>query len=276
MKKMTRRPVAYACVALMILGAQHLCADVPGTLFTTDNRPVTGQIRWRPAGRKYVITMTQGAGTAQRVIETELAPEQVARMQIVKPRGLDEAIQAVRAGNGASVIAALEKISQEYTMLQWDEPATRWLVEAHLQKGAPADAIKAAERIIAANPEAGYKGEMAVAYWNALLKTDRTAKLEGLLADAIKSGKRDAVAFALILRGDLILKRGESKENLEAALRDGYLRVITLFRAVREAQPEALYKGAKALEKLGQTARAGELMDQLRKDFAASEWARKP
>ena len=249
--------------------------DVPGSPVTVDGKQLTGVLRWKAVARKYVITIAVGGATKQQ-IETELAPEQIAKMQIAKPKDLDNAIRAVQSGKGESVIGALDKIAQEYSMLQWDEQATRWLVEAYMQKGDANSAIKAAERTVALRPETGYKGEMAVTYWQALLKGDRASKLEGLLDDAIKSGSREATAYALILRGDLILKRGESNDNLENALINGYLRVITLFRNVKAAQPEALYKTAKCLEKLGQTARAGEQMDLLRKDFADSEWARKP
>jgi len=273
MKKTMRRVAAIGCAAVVTLAVSRAPADVPGSVMTMDEKVFTGTIGWKSAARKFVVTITT---SSRQQIETELAPEQVKKMLIAKPRGFDEAAQAVQAGKGEGAIPILDKIAQDYAMLQWDEPATRWLVEAYMQKGEPANAVKAAERIIALRPETGYKGDMAVTYWQALLKSDRAAKLEGLLDDAVKSGQREASAYALILRGDLILKRGDSKENLEAALRDGYLRVITLFRAVRAAQPEALYKTAKCLEKLGQTARAGEQMDLLRKDFAASEWARKP
>lgn len=272
MKKITHKYAAIWCAVVGALAATYALADVPGSILTTDNKPFTGTIRWKSVAHKYVVTIVVGPAST----EMELAPEQVAKLAITKPRGLDEAIQAVQAGKGEGAIALLDKIAQDYAMLQWDELAARWLLEAYMQKGDVANAIKAAERTIALRPEAGYKGDLAVIYWQALLKSDKTAKLETLLDEAVKSGQREATAYALILRGDLILKRGDSKENLEAALRDGYLRVITLFRAVRAAQPEALYKTAKCLEKLGQTVRAGEQMDLLRKDFAASEWSRKP
>jgi tetratricopeptide (TPR) repeat protein len=272
MKTKTLTGAALRAAAALAMAAAIAAADVPGSVLTTDNKTFTGQIRWKPMARKIVVTITRGT----KQIETEFAPEQISKMAIAKPPGLDEAVQAVQAGRGESAIGTLDRIAQDYAMLQWDEPATRWLVEAHMQAGNAAAAVKAAERVVAMRPEAGYKGEMAITYWQALLKTDRASKLETLLDEAVKSGLREPAAFALILRGDLILKRGESKENIEAALRDGYLRVITLFRAVRTAQPEALYKTAKCLEKLGQTARAGEQMDLLRKEYAGSEWARKP
>jgi TolA-binding protein len=272
-KQTMRKYAALWCAAAVALVAVQARADVPGSVLTTEGKTFTGAIRWKAVARKYVVTITTTGGAQT---EMELAPEQVSKVAITRPRGLDEAVQAVQAGKGDAAIATLDKIAQDYAMLQWDEPAARWLAEAYMQKGEAANAAKACERIVALRPEAGYLGEMAVIYWQALLKSDKAAKLEGLLDEAVKSGQRDAAANALILRGDMILKRGDSKENLEAALRDGYLRVITLFRAVRSAQPEALYKTAKCLEKLGQTARAGEQMDLLRKDFAASEWARKP
>jgi len=198
-------------------------------------------------------------------------------IQVPKPKELDAAIANVQSGSAAAAIPVLEKLSTDYLMLQWDTVATRLLAEAYVKAGEPEKAIRVCEKVIAANPEKAYLGEMAPAYWQALLKADRTSKVEDLIAKAVKSGDREASAFALLMRGDLILATGETNEIAKKALRDGFLRVVTLYKAVKTAQPEALYKAAKCFEKLGQTARADQMRTTLKgSEFAASEWARKP
>ena len=112
---------------------------------------------------------------------------------------------------------------------------------------------------------------MAPIYWQALLKSNRSAKLNKLLEEAIKKGGREASASALILRGDMLL---ESKQPRDA-LKDGYLRVIVLYENVRTVQPEALYKAAKAFEALHQNPNAERMRSTLRSKYPNSEYARK-
>ena len=71
-------------------------------------------------------------------------------------------------------------------------------------------AVRVCEKVISANPDAAYLGEMAPAYWQALLKLDRVSKVEDLLTKAIKSGDRKASAHALIARGDVIRASGDT------------------------------------------------------------------
>jgi tetratricopeptide (TPR) repeat protein len=155
-------------------------------------------------------------------------------------------------------------------MLQWDEPATRALAAAYLADNKSADALRVCDKVIAAKPEAAYTGEIAPIYWQALLKAGRGAKLEDLLEQAIKTGTPEATAPALIMRGDALFAKGDFK----GALKDGYLRVVTLFRSVRSAQPEALFKAAKAFDQLNQPSRAESFRKQLLTDFGSSDWAR--
>jgi TolA-binding protein len=77
------------------------------------------------------------------------------------------------------------------------------------------------------------------------------------------------------MRGDLGLATGDTADNAKKALRDGYLRVITLYKTEAEAQPEALFKAAKCFEKVGQSGRADQMRSELKKNFAGSEWAQK-
>ena len=102
--------------------------------------------------------------------------------------------------------------------------------------------------------------------------------LRFLLADDPGAGKTIMAGLLikeLIARGDLILAGGNTKEIIEKALRDGYLRVVTLYRNERAAQPEALFKAAKCFEDLGQTQRADHFRSRLKDEFGSSEWAKK-
>ncbi len=266
-----RRYFGHRLLASVFIGALFCApavAQVSGTIQTTEGRTVQGQIRWLAAGKKYVI-MTARPGGGQ--FEVELQPENVARISVPEPRELRPAIQAARGGNLNAAIPALEKIVKDYAMLQWDEPAARALAEAQVANNNAAAAVKACETVIAANPEAAYKGSMAPIYWQALLKSNRSAKLNELLEEAIKKGGREASASALILRGDMLL---ESKQPRDA-LKDGYLRVIVLYENVRTVQPEALYKAAKAFEALHQNPNAERMRSTLRSKYPNSEYARK-
>lgn len=252
----------------LLLAAGAAEAQVMGTIVTTEGRRMTGQLRWKAVARKYSII---SAGAGQATVEFELAPSQVARLEVPQPPQLAPALQAVRAGKGASVIAVLDKIMRDYAMLQWDEPAAQGLAEAHMQNNDAAAAIKACEVVIAANPEAAYRGQMAIIYWQALQKGGRSAKLNALLDEAIRKGGREASARALLLRGDMLMEKQQPRE----ALKDGFLRVVVLYENVRAAQPEALYKAAKAFEALQQNPNAEKMRTLLRTKYGASEWAKK-
>lgn len=255
--------------ACVLAGSVH--AQVPGRVTTVEGKIIEGGVRWKAVAKKYsVVTKATNPGAPE--IEIELAPSLIAKVEVQTPRELQAAVEAVRSGKAsAPVMAALDKIAVDYTMLQWDEVAARWLAEAHLANKTPAEAVKVCERVVANRPEAAYAGEMAVPYWRALLANGRTARLEEFLDAAVKSGNREASANALIMRGDALMEKKQPRE----ALKNGYLRVVVLYEAVRSAQPEALYKAALAFDALQQVPNAEKLRQKLRTDYAASEYARK-
>jgi len=268
MKQIKLRGCALLIAALAVVSAApESRAQVQGTI-TLKSGPRTGALRWLSSSKSYVLTDNK--------FDLTIALANVVKLSVVRPRELDPAIKAVRENKGADAIAPLAKIVTDYFMLQHDEEATRWLAEAYLQANNGVEAIRAIERVTAIRPEAAYLGDLATVYWRALLRENRTSKLDEMLAQAVKSGNRLASATALILRGDLILKGGDTQDYHNRALKDGYLRVVTLYRTVKEVQPEANYKAAKSLEKLGMTARAQERRETIRKEFPGSEWAGKP
>ena len=264
--------IGVAALALTLFTAGAAMAQIAGSIITTDNKPIEGTFKWKVREKVFAITVKGGANN----VELELAPANIKEMQIPRPKELDAAVASVQQGNAAAAIPLLEKIAADYLMLQWDTVATRMLADAYVKANEPEKAIQVCEKVVAANPEAAYLGEMAPAYWQALLKANRTSKLEDLMAKAIKSGDRAASAFALNMRGDLILASGETNEIAKKALRDGFLRVVTLYKSEKAAQPEALYKAAKCFEKLGQSSRADQMRTTLKSEYGSSEWARKP
>ena len=256
-----------AALLALLLGNEAR-AQVSGTIHTVDRKTVQGQIRWMSVAKKYVVlTVRPGGGQ----FELELQPSQVDRIVVPQPKELAPAVQAARAGNLAAAIPVLEKIVKDYAMLQWDEPAARALAEAQLANNNAAAAAKACEVVIAMKPEAAFMGDLATIYWQALLKANRSAKLNALLDEAIKKGGREASANALVMRGDLLMDRKLPRD----ALKDGYLRVVVLYENVRAVQPEALYKAAKAFEALHQNPNAEKMRTLLRTQYPASEFAKK-
>ena len=261
------RPALLAAILLLVAGAAS-ALDVEGTIVTKDgDKRFTGVIRWKAVARVYVVSQK---GTGGSDIDVEVNPDQVKERIIPEPAGFRDALKSIQDGKPQQAIPVLERIAQDYVMLQWDDPAGRALADAYLKSGDPAGAVRACEKVIAVNPEAAYRGEMAPLYWQALLKKGGSSvKLDDLLDQAVKTGSQESSAFALIIRGDLLVAKGDNR----AALKDGYLRVVTLFRAVRAAQPEALFKAAKAFEQLNQGARAEDLRKRLLTDYGSSPWA---
>lgn len=241
---------------------------LPGRITKQDGSAITGNIRWLPQGKKYVVSK-QGAGGS--AVTTDVAASEVAKVEVAKPANLDAAIRAVQQGKGSSAIATLEAIVSQYAMLQWDEVAGRYLADALLSAGRTAEAVKACEGIIKSNPSAAYLGDVAPIYWKALLQSDKKAKLNELLGKAISSGNRMASASALVMRGDFLM---EQKEYFNS-LKDGYLRAVVLYADVRAVQPEAMYKAAKAFEAMGNTVDSQKLISELRTKYPQSEYARK-
>lgn len=242
-------------IATLIAGSA--LAQVKGVLVTADGQKIDGTIRWKQASEAYEVVKSGGS------VALEMTPDKVRDLIIPEPAALKGAIAQVQSGAGAAAIPALKKVVQGYTRLKWDEVATRYLAEAHLAARDAAEARKVCESVIAHKPEAAYCGEMAPTYWSALIASDRAAKAEELMSRAIKTGDRRSSAFALIRRGDLILKEGGAEAHKKALI-DGYLRVVALYRDVKDAQPEACEKAAGCFEKIGQTSRAESFRQQAR------------
>ncbi len=245
-----------------------------GRVTTKAGAVFEGTFKYSASGAAYTVSQKRPNG---QTLDVEVKRDDVDALQIEKPAGFDALVSRINAGQPAAVISDLQAIARQYNQLDWDIPATRWLAEGYLKMNQTGEATKACEALIKTRPECAYLGEAAVVYWRALLKDGKTARLDEYLEKAIASGDREAGAYALILRGDKIMEKGTSAENARAALKDGYLRVLMLYRsdATKDVIPEALYKAAKAFDMMQMSPRAGELRNELKRDYAASEWAKK-
>ena len=254
----------------LLLAAAGLGA-VTGTITTESGDVQKGVIRWSVRDKAYAVTKGN--------TEVQVRPADVAEIEIDKPAGYDAAVAKVQSGQGAAAIPVLQKIVKEYQRLQWDKTAGRYLAEAYIAAGKPDDGLRACEAIISSDASAAYKGDLAPAYWRALLELGRKAKLESTLEKALKSGDRFSAGAAYILRGDQALKEGgESNDAAKKALTDGYLRTVFMYADAEIAdrlQPEALYKAARCFERLGQSGRADTLRAQLKQSYGSSVWAAK-
>jgi len=266
-----RKCKAIAVIAAMFLAAGAVtAADVIGVMVLKNNKRMEGTITWNSRRKVYTIKKITGKVTLS------MRQDQVVGLIIPKPKKLTSVEAALRKGaSPTAAIPVLNSIIDDYFMLKWDKTATRLLAEVYIQNNQAKEAVKACERLIGDNPEAAWKGEMAPSYWAALLKAERPAKLSGLIENAIKTGDRITSAHALLMRGDMLRKESDSTENARKALRDGYLRVVTLYSREKSVQPEALYKAAKCFDKLGQTSRADQMRTTLKSEYGSSSWALK-
>lgn len=242
-------------LGVVALAAAELFA-IQGSV-STETETVSGDVKWHGRDKKYVIEKGK--------VTKEFKLEEVTALDIPKPNGFDKAVQMVENGQGASAIGILTKVVADYRMLQWDKPAGRYLALAYLAAGNAQKAYDACTPIISEDKSAAWSGDLASAYWQALLKLGKKDQLEGLLKKAATGGNRQSSAAALVMRGDIIVSSSnDAPEELKKALRDGYLRVVLMYQDAecRRERGEAMLKAAACFDKLGQAARAENLRAQ--------------
>lgn len=205
-----------------------------------------GDIKWNSRAKAYELK----AGKISLTYELD----KIESLEIEKPKNFDNLVKAVEAGSGSSAVKELTQIVSDYKMLQWDKTAARYLVDAYLQMNQPQKAFEAARVVIAEDPTAAYKGDMAPSYWQALLATNQKSRLENCLNKAVGEGSRPLSAEALMMRGDILVKEsGESAETLRKALVESYLKVALLYNdaACVNERRKAMLKCADAFAKIG-------------------------
>lgn len=245
-----------------ILIAESVLA-VQGTI-TVKGNSRKGDIRYRSRDKMYLLSSQRKGGAT---IEIEYKADEVENLDIPKPQNYDRAVELVTKGQGVSAISMLVEIVNTYKKLVWDIPAGRYLVEAYLDANNAQKALETAQGIIRESKESAYVGDLAPAYWKALLKLGKQQQLESLLVKAVSEGNRRSSAAAQLLRGDIILATaGQNAENIRKALIDGYLRVALMYKdeECRDICKEAMEKAAQCFDKIGWAERAENLRSQAR------------
>lgn len=260
---MNMRKTFYATLCATFCGMTASYADVSAAIQVREGSQTVNQnvsIRWQSTSKQYVVTRKDSAVTYN------LKPEAILQKRVVAPADWAK----VRAAPAAN-IARLEAIVSEYLMLDYDELAAGLLARVYLADKKPQNAIKVCEKIIAENPAAAYASAMSPFYWQALMITGKTAGLDKMFDNAALYASNGTAARALIFRGDLYTKESRLKD----ALKDGYLRVVFLYRSEPAARAEALFKAAETFDKLNQTSYAERMRQQLLTQHADSEHAKR-
>ena len=231
-------------LAVMMAAIASQAFAIKGTVVTATDS-VSGEITYSRRAKIYEVQ--------SKKMKQEIPLADVVKLEIPKPAGLKDDASP----------AALQKIVDEYYMLYWDKPATRMLANALIRDGQASKALDVCQKVINEDKSAAFKGEIAPAYWTALMKTGKTDRLENCLNKAATSGDRATSAAALIMRGDMIVDAGGDKPDaLKKALRDGYLRVALMYADCPDQKREALGKAAACFDKMGQASRAEKLRQQ--------------
>ena len=255
----------FACIAaprraaLAAVGAVAFAWALPApaaTLLFKDGRTVEGTDLRVNAQGDYVITMSTGQRTYPAA--------QVQEATADRPAAYDQASQLVQAQRYDEALSLLEQIASAYRGLGWDDQANYQAARIHAGRGAYEQAEAGFRKL---SPRFRERPEVRIHLAQAQVETGAYAEAEGNLDELIRGAPRDIAARAQILRGDLKLKR----RQLEPAVQD-YLRTVVLFEAVREVQPEALFKAGEALEEL-RDARAKDLFATLQREYPATDYA---
>ena len=245
--------------ALALFATLPLLA-IQGTIYTENGDSKTGDIRWQQRSKKYIVSIKRGKTT----VDAEYPLSDVERVEIDKPADFDKLVELVRSGQGGMAVPGLQKIVNEYRMLNWDRPAGRQLVSVLLSAGQAQNAYDICKSIVDEDKSAAYRGDLAPAYWQALLKTGKRAALDTALKNALTKGDRVSACAASCMQGDIVLSEGESVPNLKKALTDGYLKAFYMYadKPCAAERANAALKAADCFDKLGQAARAEKFRSQ--------------
>jgi tetratricopeptide (TPR) repeat protein len=157
-----------------------------------------------------------------------------------------------------------------------DPRVWNYLGMAQLEAGEYEESLQATGHYLAVTPESGNRARALVTKGRALLGLGRIEEAQKTAEEGLgfaKDGKPQALL--LILEGDILMAAGdklakagnttEAKEKYNAAA--GKLMIPAQFFDDAEVTPEALDKAANALDKAGQTAKAGDFRKMLRERY---------
>lgn len=222
-----------------------------------DGKRIEGSAVRVNAGGDYVIKTSAGDRT--------FPAKQVSEAVADKPAEYDKAMSLVKGEKYDEAISVLEGIARKNRKVGWDDQANKVLAQIFLEQN---EGDKAYDSFRKMSPKFRMRPDVRPLYWKTLLATDNITDLEKDLDAAIKNGAdRGAAARAQTMRGDVKMKRNQ----VEKAVLD-YLRTVILFEAEKDAQPEALFKAASALQQLRDN-KADDLFEKLKKEYPSSSYA---
>lgn len=256
--KRTIQNMWVVCLAACALQASSVFGV--DTVYLANGQTLSAKsIVWRESTGEYRIETTDN-------LILPVPKAQVARLDIAKPPDFDKAQQMVAGSQVDAAIPILTGLIEAYRMRVWDNKAREILANIYLnQKNDPKKAIALLEDCLR-TPSEG-QADLRRAYWTALIKLERFSTLTKELDDIIATGPRDAVAVAQIVRGDMF----RAREKKEEAFKD-YMRTALLFKDIKSAAPEALFKAAEMLD-LMHDQRATLLRKELIQDYPDSKYA---
>lgn len=234
--------------------------------------PLTGKIE-RVDDTKVYLTLPAGSTTVERA--------QVARVEVPRPQGLDEALAALEKGRAAEATKALDPILQKYRGLpqDWIEETTARLAEAAVAAGDLARARATFADFQKFYPKSRFAegiraGEAEVLYADKKIDEALT-RFEAIVAAREKElAPPEAEARML---GRACLRIGQiyaAMKQPEKAL-DSLLRTTTIYWQDPATTAEALYESADVYETLRNPARARGQLEDLCRDFPNSPLASK-
>ena len=250
-----------------LIATSARAADVEAKVWLSNGEQHPGTIRWLPADKKYMFGMKQPNGT---VAERALPSDAVLRLQVETPPEWGKLRQQAQQSPDAA-ISGLQQLAERYRRLQWDGEAGALIAQIYLKKNNAKGAVDACRKIIQGNDRAAWDSAMAPWYWKALIESNQTGSLPGLLEKGATSADRNVAAQACLKRGDMLDQNGQFRD----ALKDGYLRVVFLFPQAGEARAEAAYKAAQMFDKLHQVAYAEKMRKVLLDQYRSSPWTKK-
>ncbi len=212
------------------------------------------------ATREGVIYLTTGAGRIEYPKGTKVIVDQ--------PQDLKRAIELIRNKQYSEAAALLEKTMNDYRFLGWDMKAMKFLAQAYAGQGAVTKSIEIYERLMAEDKESANDGEVRSGYLSALAAAGNREKVTPLLAEAIATGSRPEAAQAQMIRARFRLEVGD----IEGALYD-FMRTARFFKEFKSVAPEAAFRTAEILEKLGDPEHAAVYYRQVAQEFPESPFA---
>lgn len=240
-----------AALTVALLAAMAPCAGAGALVYTrgSDTPREASKIRYAAETKEYILII-DGA-------EIGLPLAEVDRVEVPRPKALDDAEQMMEAGNHKAAIPLLFKVAQKYAMLNWDVAARELLVVAYMQSGDNARAMSTYRDLVRKTAADKLGADARLAYWNLLISEGKLQEVAAELDNVIAQGTREAAAAATLTRANIFRAQNKTREALMV-----YLRTVLLYDDIPDVQPEALFRAAEMMDTIPDP-RASELRQRL-------------